>query len=220
LSRNFNAGGDITLAYATPVLSRLMDGCKGLNRRLRQIILQREREQASTNKSNVGGWHSELDMLTWPNPEVAELLAWVAVAVKSASDFAVGPEHESGDADIVAWANVLRNGDYHQPHYHPNSDWSGVYYVVAGDEDPGGGPGGRIDMLDPRAGVGVLPSPGNAFLGTMQFVPRAGLVLVFPSYLVHHVHPYAGAGERISVAFNVRMLNVRPAGGGRPHKWW
>jgi hypothetical protein len=35
--------------------------------------------------------------------------------------------------------------------------------------------------------------------------PAPGLMIVFPSWLKHMVHPYYGTGERISVAFNVEV---------------
>jgi len=38
--------------------------------------------------------------------------------------------------------------------------------------------------------------------------PRAGLCLVFPSYLPHEVYPYRGSRPRISVAFNARREAV------------
>ena len=32
--------------------------------------------------------------------------------------------------------------------------------------------------------------------------PQPGTMVALPSWLQHHVHPYFGPGERISVAFN------------------
>jgi hypothetical protein len=30
-------------------------------------------------------------------------------------------------------------------------------------------------------------------------------MLIFPSWLYHHVTPFRGAGERISISFNIRL---------------
>jgi len=68
-------------------------------------------------------------------------------------------------------------------------------------------------MHDPR---GVLPAfyaPGlrYALAGCLSaggqdfFTPRAGVLALFPSWLVHAVRPYTGAGERISIAFNLSV---------------
>ena len=35
--------------------------------------------------------------------------------------------------------------------------------------------------------------------------PEPGLLVIFPGYLTHFVHPYAGATPRISIAFNTRV---------------
>ena len=75
-------------------------------------------------------------------------------------------------------------------------------------------------MLDPRAGVGMLEGPGNSFLGTLQFEPKEGMVLIFPGYLVHHVHPHGGASERITIAFNASMLTTVAKTRKRPSSWW
>lgn len=37
---------------------------------------------------------------------------------------------------------------------------------------------------------------------TRQITPGAGLMVLFPRYLVHGVNPYFGERPRISIAFN------------------
>lgn len=208
MSRTFQAGNDITLAFPTAVLSRVIPRHRGVNERLRRAILAREKTSPGVSKSNVGGWHSNNDFLKWDAPDIAKLRLWFAQAVKSINDFSIGPEHASGEMEISAWANVCRSGDYHQPHFHPASDWSGVYYVTTGTDGSESRVSGRIEMLDPRTGVGLLDTPGRPFTGTLQFAPAPGLMLVFPSWLMHHVRPHEGAMERICVAFNARMLTL------------
>ena len=34
-------------------------------------------------------------------------------------------------------------------------------------------------------------------------------MLVFPSWHQHMVHPFFGTGERISIAFNIQLLNFK-----------
>ena len=36
-----------------------------------------------------------------------------------------------------------------------------------------------------------------------EFVPRQGLMVLFPAYLQHLVRPYLGQQPRISIAFNL-----------------
>jgi hypothetical protein len=57
----------------------------------------------------------------------------------------------------------------------------------------------------------VDPSQGraNTFLSflipsSVEIAPQAGLMVLFPSYLVHSVLPHRGERARLSIAFNLR----------------
>jgi Putative 2OG-Fe(II) oxygenase len=70
--------------------------------------------------------------------------------------------------------------------------------------------GGAIVFRDPRGpAVAMYETPGIELpwvgSGTgIPFAPATGHLLLFPSWLEHRVEPFAGSGERISIAFNVR----------------
>lgn len=199
------------LTYATPILARVVPDHITVNENLSALILDREITSNGLNKSNVGGWHSQEDFLKWGTTDVEVVKNWFALAIKSINDIAIGPERRSGELDATAWANVCRSGDYHQPHFHPGNDWSGVYYVATGNNGNETKTAGCIDMLDPRSGVGMMHTPGMPYTGTVQFKPEAGMILVFPSWLIHYVHPHEGPNARISIALNARMLDDQPA---------
>jgi len=40
--------------------------------------------------------------------------------------------------------------------------------------------------------------------------PVPGLMVFFPSWLKHIVHPYRGTGERISISYNVTIREKKP----------
>ena len=40
--------------------------------------------------------------------------------------------------------------------------------------------------------------------------PTPGLMVLFPSWLQHFVHPFFGKGERISIAFNAMTAETNP----------
>ena len=48
--------------------------------------------------------------------------------------------------------------------------------------------------------------------GLIQFAPKPGVLLMFPSYLLHTVYPFIGEGERRSLAFNAtyQVFNKSP----------
>jgi uncharacterized protein (TIGR02466 family) len=205
----------ISLAFATPILRRQWTDAAPVNEGLKRAIFAREKAEASAGRSVVNGWHSRDDLLDWKEPEIVTFRGWVGAAIQEMTKFA---RPDIGAAGVVnvdlgggAWANILRDGGYHKIHNHPDCDWSGVYYVAVGEADPDGPPeNGMIEFLDPRMGV-TSPGPGGPeAMPKIRIAPVPGAMVLFPSWLYHYVNPFRGKGERISIAFNVR-LRIRPA---------
>ena len=206
--------GGIRIAFATPILEQLRPEAARVNPRLARLILARRSRDPGLRVSNVGGWHSRPDLLSWPGPEIALVKRWIQEAMAALLDLAGPGAPRAGEATLSteAWANVHRRGGYARSHVHPFNHWSGVYYVRVGRPDGRHPESGAISFADPRPGAAALPAPGFPFGDEHVIRPRPGLLLVFPSWLAHSVAPVRGAGERISVAFNV---TVRRGGGGR-----
>ena len=210
VSKAHDAGSGIMLTYFTPVYARTMPRAARTNAALRRLVLDREQTTPGEDKSNVGGWHSAPDLFSSQAPEVRELLDWVCAAVLAMSKYMSQTPHKGTQIETRGWANVSRNGDYHRAHMHPGHDWSGIYYVDPGEHPAAYPDSGIIEFHDPRCAVGILETPGKPFWGTVHFRPEAGMLLLFPSWLVHTVNPYRGERERISIAFNVRMVSPTP----------
>ncbi len=49
----------------------------------------------------------------------------------------------------------------------------------------------------------ALVLPGDPFNESIRIRPRPGLMVLFPGWLKHFVHPHTGTGTRISIAFNI-----------------
>lgn len=99
------------------------------------------------------------------------------------------------------WANLLKGGGHHSGHVHPHSIISGTYYVGV----PAGS--GAIRFEDPRlAQMMAAPTRRTDAPEALQpFVtlePRAGMLLMWESWLRHEVLPGTGRGERLSISFN------------------
>jgi uncharacterized protein (TIGR02466 family) len=92
------------------------------------------------------------------------------------------------------WANLLKSGGHHGGHIHPHSLISGTFYV----EVPKGS--GPIRFEDPRLPLMMAAPPRADNFVTVQ--PRAGLLLMWESWLRHEVLPGTGRGERLSISFN------------------
>ncbi|WPZ33410.1 TIGR02466 family protein [Thalassobaculum sp. OXR-137] len=209
----FQVAQDLVMAFPTPILKIRVPEAAQINPGLRSQILDRERSEPGQVRSNVGGWHSNDDLLDWPGPEVGALKSWIGRAIQRMTEVTAGKQQQGLNVQLDggAWANVLRDGGYNKIHNHPGCSWSGVYYVSLG-ERRGDIPGnGQIEFLDPRMGVDFAELPGMPFAGKHVVEPEPGLMLVFPSWLYHYVNPFHGSGERITIAFNV-ILRIGKGG--------
>jgi len=99
------------------------------------------------------------------------------------------------------WVNLLKSGGHHSGHIHPHSLISGTFYVEA----PSGS--GAIRFEDPRLPLMMAAPPRRTDapqelqpFATVE--PRAGLLLMWESFLRHEVLPGTGRGERLSISFN------------------
>jgi uncharacterized protein (TIGR02466 family) len=92
------------------------------------------------------------------------------------------------------WANLLKSGGHHSGHIHPHSIISGTLYV----EVPKGS--GPIRFEDPRLPLMMSAPPRSDSFVTVE--SRAGLLLMWESWLRHEVLPGTGKGERLSISFN------------------
>ena len=117
------------------------------------------------------------------------------------------------DWSLQGWANVNRLGDYHDPHNHPHAYLSGTYYVRVpsrratprnrADVRPG-----CITFYDPRLAnmSAIRDDPQSEPEHTVT--PAAGMILLWPAFLMHFVHPNLADAPRISISFNLMVKNA------------
>lgn len=190
--------------FVTPVVNYQWPDSGELNAQLREHILEMEKTKGSVNKSNVGGWHSSLDFLANDASAIAPLRERLWSFTQDLLQQFSRPGQEF-KFRIEGWANILRHGEYHSVHSHPNAIWSGVYYVTGNEEIEDKPFSGRFELLDPRPAAGLNYADSSSLYGRFLLNPRPGQMLVFPAWMQHQVHPYFGDGERITVAFNVML---------------
>jgi uncharacterized protein (TIGR02466 family) len=196
---------EVTKAFPTFIGQLRVPDAEAMNQDLQALILAEEASYLSLGRSNIGGWHSRPDFLNRPEAAVGALTTWVTWAVSQMVDATTGLGAFKGQLSVWAWATICREGAYHAPHSHPNSAWSGVYYVDAGKFNPNRPLGGVLEFLDPRVGVEAVSTPGDPYGEPVRVRPESGLLVAFPSWLYHWVHPYAGQSPRIAVSFNVTL---------------
>lgn len=203
----------ISLAFPTLLGQFQFSECQVVNEGLLKALLNMESEQPSIDHANMGGWHSKGDLLDQPVSEIVQLRQWIAEAINRMVH-ATGqlPEVRGrpaprGNFRLTAWGNISRKGNYHRMHSHPNSAWSGVYYLTDSHSDL---PlDGVLELYDPRQFAEMVDVPGSPYGQRIHITPIPGLMVVFPSWLYHFVHPVKSDTLRASIAFNAAWLPAK-----------
>ena len=121
--------------------------------------------------------------------------------------------HISVDLSMVSlamgkiWLNINPKHSYHGEHMHSDAFISGVYYIQTPHAS------GNTLFRDPRAATAFcrLPfaenTPRNANAITVN--PRPGLLIMFPGWLTHSVEQNHSDDDRISLAFNIKLEDLK-----------
>lgn len=195
--------------FSTPVFVFPLAEHADLRAELRARLLAEREASPGVLVSNRGGWHSRPDLAQRSEPCFQRLMTIVIQHVRTA--FVEVARAAGADADrrfryaVHGWAMILCDGGYIVAHDHADAHWSIAYYVDAGDADPETDPdSGALAFLSPVGGAGSVGGT-SLFPSTFTVRPRDGVLVVFPGWLQHYVHPYRGTRPRISVSCNVRM---------------
>ena len=149
--------------------------------------------------SNVGGWQSNpmqyTDVIDTPlAPFFNEILPLLnELAVEVAIPRALGFDN--------IWININKKGNKNKLHYHPNSFFSGVFYLT--DKNS------KIKFVKNHDvstwWQDCVQSKGGTMstFNEIEYNPQAGNLLLFPAWLQHLVDDQEYDSERISIAFNI-----------------
>lgn len=196
--------------FPTPIWEFVLEDVSIADKFAQKFIQLRETEEDKGIHSGGGNWVSPDDLHLredW-NPITEIFLSRVKEVVDH-----LGIIYE--DLEITCmWGNSHVGTSQHQMHHHPNSMFSGVFYLSAPENC------GNLIIKDPR---GALPTTfvfdykeGYNFFEINKIVPSAGKIIIFPSWLEHGTDVGSHEGERISLSFNV-VLKTKVA--KRSIKW-
>lgn len=201
---------DVIALFRTPLALFTVPNAEKINPGLEKAILKRMKMDGGIQRSNVRGWHSGRDFCKWPEKEVRELVGCMRSAVRNMVGLIADVPKFRTTIQLAAWANVNGPGSFNQYHTHPNSLWSGVYYIRAGEyEEDDIRHAGKLKFFDPRGQIDQLAHPGQGFGKNFNIAPEDGMMLVFPSWLAHSVNSFDSDTQRISVAFNARVKGFK-----------
>ena len=189
---------NIEYHFPTPVYIQEVPNAVELNHHLEKNILQWQKEDPKgVSKTNVNGWHSQTDMNRKEeyNPLTKELFN---------IQYEIFKKEFLTQKPVLGnmWANINYKGGFNRPHLHPNSLFSGVYWVKTPENS------GNLMLYEPRPGAQcTMPNRKEGKLPPelwreVHYQPKAGTVVMFPAWLWHEVRPNQSNDIRISVSFN------------------
>ncbi len=104
-----------------------------------------------------------------------------------------------------AWANVNGDGHYNPLRVQASYQWCAIYHVATGRPAPDRAMNGALEIMDPRPVAPFANTDRFAFGQPLEIEPKPGLVVIFPAWLQHCVHPFFGMGHRISITMNITL---------------
>ncbi len=197
--------------FETPVAYCRMKEGDQLLIDLEKSIRQNRALTSGLQRSNIGSWHSDSDMLKWGGSAAAKL-AETAINIAKCMGHFQEASPDSYEWHLRMWANVTPASGLNHMHAHPGNLWAAVLYLDMGDEkDSSEDVGGAFYMEDPRFPMSAMHNTALRMIGVdsepqqyeVELKLERGNILVFPAWLRHGVRPYSGKRERISIAMNI-----------------
>ena len=190
------------ILFPTPIYMKMVKEPEKLNKYLYPLIKEWSRRDKGEAKTNAGGgWHSpdNMNFKKEYKPLTKELFDMQHEIYK---DYGMEPKPGLGNM----WANINYPGAYNLQHIHPNSQWSGAYYIKVPKNS------GSLFIEDPRPGPNImLPRRMNglpkALWRVVGYPAIEGQMIMFPGWVSHRVQlneskEKGEKGWRVSVSFN------------------
>ena len=115
-----------------------------LNQELERDIIAWSKQDKGIVRTNVQGWHSTTNM-----HELPQFKKLVNMLYECQRTVYQQEHYESEPFLGNMWANINPPGGMNRAHQHPNSLWSGVYYIKAPKNC------GHLKIDDPRASAAM-----------------------------------------------------------------
>jgi uncharacterized protein (TIGR02466 family) len=165
-----------------------------------KILNQLKNLNYKTDKSNIGGFQTK-SMTEIENKNIL-----TNIFINPAKSFAKNLNIKNNLKIVLDnyWINSNNKNDYNLIHNHPNSNISGVYYISVPKLS------GRLVFKNPD----LTKMYGNNFncfndanfFSTYFVNVEEGDLYLFTSETLHYVEPNKSEKERVSVAFNLKVV--------------
>ena len=181
---------------------------------LKAIYNERDKDREGITRSNVkelGGWHSK--NFLHKSPGYSKLVEHInSATARISKELGYSDKHTMKIGTM--WSIINPPGSFNTAHVHPGCLWSGVYYVHTPEN------AGNIEFIEPRT-VHLMNQPKylpktrrpKECWTKVNFKPKAGRMIIFPSWLYHSVRPNSSSengekGDRIIISFNTSQHKI------------
>ena len=201
---------NLNLIFPTPIWSEnltpyLAEAGYGQNQFIEFCQTQRNLDPVGTYQSNTGGWemkHRSFD-------HFPEFGSFKKILIEKFKDvFAQYGYDTTNQYDVQIsyfWCNINNRGHSNTTHAHLQSFLSSVFYIQVPENS------GRICFIRDYKESSLISQYGNPTQNDINFSsytyrPEAGQLIIFPSWLPHRVEPNQSNQERISMAFDAKLV--------------
>lgn len=198
--------------FPTMIFQYDVENSAQLNKTLLELTYAERESGVAVNKSNtaeLGSWHSATGL--HKNPAYRPLLTEIDTVLSRISDELKYAKDQALKITTM-WSIINPPGNGNRAHVHPNSLWSGVYYVQAPEN------AGKIEFIDPRTVI-IMNQPKyeakkkrpRECWTKVNYKPVSGRIVIFPAWLYHGVDlnttkEKGRAADRVIISFNINQV--------------
>ena len=185
--------------FITPVFSFNLEGYSSLKDDI--LEFRKEDQIGVKGRSTNGGWHSKDNLHNHPN--FSDLRSEIFNFADEAF-LHLGVQKMYMPEITGMWGIINPPGSSNRLHNHPYNFLSGVFYLQVPEDS------GQIIFHDPKPQAEVLSPPkvenhSIHVAHRVNFKPKNGTLIFFPSYLNHEVEENNSQDDRIIVSFNINF---------------
>ena len=162
-------------------------------------------------KSSHGLYEGNFDLFLETDESLQGLVSFIRTTLASVVSIVNDNEAPPSSVSIRfvdSWYHITNDSGFHDAHFHHGCSWRGIYYVklgASGVRDGASAPNGGSRFYSPIGLGGGYRDFGNKYQSATIDVPLTeGMLLLFPSYLMHSGLPYRGEEDRVVIAFNAQ----------------
>lgn len=173
---------------------------------LRALCSKIKETDKGRQMSNFGGWQSN-DILVGDHTATDEFCKFVeAQSIKCIQDFGYAPSTQLKVSNL--WFSSNNDNAFNQVHNHAGAFISGTFYIDVPQSS------GEIvfyrNSHEEYIISGAAPIVQHTAISgaTCRYEPREARLVMFPGFLQHAVMPTPSKEDRVSMSFNMRIVNV------------